>query len=161
MIADDLERLPGGTRIDLDVDSIISAATHIIEKYGVKLADGWAHGIEAAPAKSIPPPDMGSITPETDNPIEELRRRIEALETLVAAVPLQLQPDIEKGGEMTDALAVELARMTSQSVLDIDAIMDEQRTMMLKIMQECAGMLELGHSLLAEIRHREEKSGPM
>lgn len=89
---------------------------------------------------------------EMSQTIEHIQRLLVNREALFMATLERIDRNLAKTDGRLDALAMEVARIDSRVPLDVEAIMEDQRSVITSVMHEYGAMMALGRTLLDEVR---------
>jgi hypothetical protein len=141
---------------NLDDDRIATAAKRIIRQYQLQQYDHGDEGVVSSVTRSSGASDdvqgLKLALDDMGQAIKHMQRLLASREAVFMAALERVERNMAKIEGRVDALADEIAAATSRPLLDIDAVIDDQRTTTLSIMREFGGLMELGRCLMDEIR---------
>lgn len=140
----------------VDDGRVALAARRIVRQYHLQQSDRSEDSASTTIAR-VPaePDDIHSLRlalDEMSQTIEHLQRLLVNREAVFLATLERIDRNLAKTDGRLDALATEVARVESRSPLDLEAILEDQRSVVTSIMQEYGGMMALGRTLLDEVR---------
>ncbi|WP_158744349.1 hypothetical protein [Acidisphaera sp. L21] len=141
--------------MSMDDDSIAAAAQQLILRYRREQSTSQeAREIPASSAQpNLPPDDPRSLRLAIDNmavAIEEIQRQQVSREAVLIGAMERIERNVAKLAGRIDALMQDMVQLQSQPIIDIDAIVDQQRVAANSMLQEFGRMMEMGRSLLDE-----------
>lgn len=140
----------------VDDGRVSAAARRIVRQYHLQQTDrSEDSGGNTASRPPGAPDDIHGLRlalDEMSQTIEHIQRLLVNREALFMATLERIDRNLAKTDGRLDALAMEVARIDSRPPLNVEAIMEDQRSVVTSVMQEYGAMMALGRTLLDEAR---------
>lgn len=140
----------------LDDGRVAAAARRIIARHRLHLADNSEDSQRLQAGRPLrAPDDLHGLRLALDGmgqAIEHVHRLLESREAVFLAALERIERNLAKLEGKVDALADEAVQAAARPALDVDTLMEGQRTATLAVMGEFGALMALGRTLLDEVR---------